>query len=113
MKEVKTFIRPGVCDELLPHLEAIGVQGMSVIDVSLLGNWTDQQKSHVSIEYCKQYSKAIKVELVCPDDLVEIVIACILDHAHSGLSGDGKIFVTNVETAVSIRTKHRGVAVLV
>ena len=113
MKELKAYIRPERADTVISHLEAIGIDGMTVIDVSLLGSWADKKGLNISIEYCQRYSKAVKIELVCPDDLVEIVIGSILDHAHSGQPGDGKIFVGNVEDAVSIRTKNRGTDALV
>lgn len=113
MKEIKAYIRPERADTVISHLEAIGIDGMTVIDVSLLGSWADKKGLNISIEYCQRYSKACKIELVCPDDLVEIVIGSILDHAHSGQPGDGKIFVGNVEDAVSIRTKNRGTDALV
>ncbi len=112
MKEIKAYIRPERADTVISHLEAIGISGMTVIDVSLLGSWADKKELNISIEYCDRYSKACKIELICSDDLAEIVIGSILDHAHSGQPGDGKIFVTNVEDAVSIRTKMHGIDAL-
>ncbi len=109
MKEIKAYIRPERADIVLSHLEAIGITGMTVIDVSMIGSWADKKDLNISLEYCERYSKAVKIELICPDDLSEMVIGTILDHAHSGQPGDGKIFVANVEDAVSIRTKKRGV----
>lgn len=108
MKEIKAYIRPERADTVISHLEAIGIKGMTVIDVSLLGSWADKKGLNISLEYCDRYSKACKIELVCPDDLAEIVVESILDHAHSGQPGDGKIFVANVEDAFSIRTKKHG-----
>lgn len=112
MKEVKAYIRPERADVVISHLEAIGIIGMTVIDVSLLGSWADKKELNISLEYCQRYSKAVKIELVCPDEMAEIVIGSILDHSHSGQPGDGKIFIANIEDAVSIRTKKRGVDAL-
>lgn len=112
MKEIKAFIRPERADEVISHLEAIGINGMTVIDVSLLGSWADKKELNISIEYCERYSKAVKIELICPDEMVEPIIGSILDHSHSGQPGDGKIFVANIEDAVSIRTKKRGIDAL-
>ena len=112
MKEIKAYIRPERADTVISHLEAIGINGMTVIDVSLIGSWADKKGLNISLEYCERYSKACKIELVCPDDLAEIVVGVILGHAHSGEPGDGKIFIANIEDAVSIRTKKRGLEAL-
>jgi len=112
MKEIKAYIRPERGDAVISHLESAGIKGMTVIDVSMIGSWADKKGLNISLEYCDRYSKAMKLEIVCPDDFVEIAVGIILDHAHSGEAGDGKIFVSNVEEAVSIRTKHRGEAAL-
>ena len=112
MKEIKAYIRTERADEVISHLEAIGINGMTVIDVSLLGTWADKRGLNISIEYCERYSKAVKIELVCDDDAIKLAIQTILDHSHSGQPGDGKIFVTNVEDAVSIRTRKRGIQAL-
>ena len=112
MKEIKAYIRPERADTVISHLEAIGINGMTVIDVSTIGSWAGKKDLKISLEYCERYCKSVKMELICPDDLVEIVIGSILDHAHSGQPGDGKIFVTNVEDAVSIRTKKHGIDAL-
>ncbi len=108
MKEIKAYIRPERADEVISHLEAVGINGMTVIDVSLIGSWADKRELNISMEYCQRYSKAVKIELVCPDDMADIVIGSILDHSHSGQPGDGKIFIMNVEDTISIRTKKRG-----
>ncbi len=112
MKEIKAYIRPERADAVISHLEAIGINGMTVIDVSLIGSWADKKGLNISLEYCERYSKACKIELVCPDDFAEIAVGAILDHAHSGQPGDGKIFIANVEDAVSIRTKKHGMDAL-
>ena len=112
MKEIKAYIRPDRADEVISHLEAVGIKGMTVIDVSIIGTWANPKESKVSLEFCDKYCKALKIELICADDWAEVVIQTILDHAHSGQPGDGKIFVGNVEDDVSIRTKKRGVDAL-
>lgn len=112
MKEIKAYIRPERADVVISHLESIGVNGMTVIDVSLLAGWADKSGLSISMEYCERYSKAVKLEIICPDDMVEIVIGAVLEHSHSGQPGDGKIFVENVEEAVSIRTRKRGIDAL-
>ena len=112
MKEIKAYIRPEVADNVISHLEVIGITGMTVIDVSMLGNWADSERSRISMEYCEKYCKAVKLEVVCVDEVVDLAVQTILEHAHSGRKGDGKIFVANVEDAVRIRTKKHGIDAL-
>lgn len=112
MKEIKAYIRPSMADGVISGLEAAGVKGMTVIDVSTLGGWTDTKNSQLSIEYCEKYCISIKIELVCEDDNVENFVNIILEKAHTGSKGDGKIFVSDITDSISIRTKQRGAEAL-
>ncbi|MGB9773039.1 MAG: P-II family nitrogen regulator [Bacteroidota bacterium] len=112
MKEIKAYVRPEVVDEVISHLEAVGIKGMTVIDVSMLGNWADPENSKISMEYCERYCKVVKIELVCQDEVADLAVQTILDHAHSGRKGDGKIFVADIIDAISIRTKQHGKSAL-
>jgi nitrogen regulatory protein P-II 1 len=108
MKEIKAYIRPEMADRVLSALELVGVKGMTVIDVSTLGGWTDPKKTKLSIEYCEKYCSTVKIELVCADEDVEKHINVILEKAHTGQKGDGKIFVSDITESISIRTKEKG-----
>jgi len=108
MKEIKAYIRPNMGDRVISELEANGVKGMTIIDVSTLGEWADPQNSKLSIEYCQKYCSSLKIELVCEDNEVEKFINIILEKAHTGRKGDGKIFISNITDSISIRTKQRG-----
>ena len=108
MKEIKAYIRPERAEAVISELEINGVKGMTVIDVSLLGNWTDPKRSVLSMEYCERYCGSTKIELVCSDDELDKYMDIILEKAHTGQKGDGKIFVTDIYDAVSIRTKEHG-----
>lgn len=112
MKEIKAYIRPELANKVINELEEMGVKGMTVIDVSMIGAWADPEKLKVSLEYCDKYCKIVKLELVCSDDEVEKIIQVILKNAHTGRKGDGKIFVTDVKEAISIRTGERGIKAL-
>jgi nitrogen regulatory protein P-II 1 len=112
MKEIKAYIRPELADRVISELESAGVKGMTVIDVSMIGTWADPEKSKISLEYCDRYSKIVKLELVCEDDEVDKIVQIILANAHTGQKGDGKIFVTDVDEAISIRTKRKGAEAL-
>lgn len=112
MKEIKAYIRPDMADRVLSALEQGGVKGMTVIDVSTLGGWTDSERSKLSIKYCEKYSGSLKIELVCSDADVEKFANIILEKAHTGNHGDGKIFISDVSEAISIRTKGKGIKAL-
>lgn len=112
MKEIKTYIRPSAADRVISALEIAGAKGMTVIDVSTIGGWADPENSKLSIKYCERYSSSIKIELVCSDDDLEKLVSVILDKSHTGRKGDGKIFVSDITEAISIRTKQRGAEAL-
>lgn len=112
MKEIKAYVRPGMGDRIISELEANGVKGMTIIDVSILGGWTDPDNSQLSIEYCEKYCNSLKIELVCEDGNVEKFTNIILEKAHTGRKGDGKIFISDIVDSISIRTKQHGAEAL-
>lgn len=108
MKEIKAYIRPEIADRVISALELTNVKGMTVIDVSTIGGWADPKHSQLSIEYCEKYCSSVKIELVCEDEELGKFVDIILDKAHTGEKGDGKIFVSDITESISIRTKQRG-----
>ena len=107
MKEIKAYIRPEKADKVIFELEIAGAKGMTVIDVSTLGGWVDLKNTQLSIEYCEKYCNSLKIELVCGDDEYKKFVNVILDNAYTGGKGDGKIFVSDIMEAYSIRTKEQ------
>lgn len=65
MKEIKAYIRPDKADDVILELGHAGVKGLTVIDVSAVGGWTDSGKSQLSVEYCEKYCSSTKLELIC------------------------------------------------
>ena len=108
MKEIKAYIRPSMVEKVISALEIAGVPGMTIIDVSTLGKWIDPERSRLSIEYCERYCSSVKVELVCSDNELEKFVNIIVEKAHTGSKGDGKIFVSDISDTISIRTKRHG-----
>jgi len=113
MKKIEAIIKPFKLEELKTALHDIGVQGMTVTEVKGFG----RQKGHTEVyrgsEYTIDFVPKIKVEVVIDDSrvedsMVERVIATIIATTRTGKVGDGKIFVTPVDTAVRIRTGDRG-----
>ncbi|HWW49170.1 MAG TPA: P-II family nitrogen regulator [Xanthobacteraceae bacterium] len=104
MKIVTAIIKPFKLEEVRDALTALGVQGLTVTEVKGYG----RQKGHTEIyrgaEYAVNFIPKLKIEVAVPSSQVEIVIDAILSTAKTGHIGDGKIFVTNLERAIRIRT---------
>jgi len=104
MKIVMAIIKPFKLEEVRDALTALGVHGMTVTEVKGYG----RQKGHTEIyrgaEYAVSFLPKIKLEVAVSASLVDSVVAAIQSAARTGQIGDGKIFVTNIERAVRIRT---------
>ena len=108
MKKIEAIIKPHKLDDVKEAINALGVQGMTVSDVRGYG----RQKGHTEIyrgsEYTVDFVPKVKIEIVVDDDISEKVEDAILEAARTEKIGDGKIFVSDVEGAVRIRTGERG-----
>jgi nitrogen regulatory protein P-II 2 len=104
MKLIIAVIKPFKLDEVRDALTHAGVHGMTVTEVKGYG----RQKGHMEIyrgaEYAVNFLPKVRIELVVADDQLEPAMAAIATGAKTGQIGDGKIFVTDVERAVRIRT---------
>ncbi len=108
MKKIEAIIKPFKLEEVKDALAEIGVEGMTVTEVKGFG----RQKGHTEIyrgsEYTVDFLPKIKLEIVIADGLLESATAAIMKAAKTGKIGDGKIFVSPVESAVRIRTEETG-----
>ena len=104
MKFVTAVIKPFKLDEVREALSEIGVQGITVTEVKGFGRQKGHTELYRGAEYQVDFLPKIKVELVLADDQVQQAIEAIEASAKTGKIGDGKIFVTSVETAIRIRT---------
>lgn len=105
MKEIKAYIKKHKLNEVVRALRKIeGLTGLSVIDSRGYGIGWGGAGGGEQLD-CRP---GIKVEIVCRDELAEEVVATIEKAAHTGLKGDGKIYVSSVGQAVRIRTGERG-----
>ena len=104
MKLISAIIRPFVLDGVRDALTAIGVQGLTAYEVKGFG----RQRGHTDIyrgaEYAVKYIPKIKIELFVGDDLAPRVVDTIRESARTGKTGDGKIYVMDINQAVRIRT---------
>lgn len=108
MKLVTAIIRPFKLDDVKDALSAIGVMGMTVSEVKGFG----RQKGHTEIyrgaEYAIDFIPKTKIEVAVADDVLDKVIEAIVESAKGNKVGDGKIFVTNLDNVVRIRTGETG-----
>ena len=100
--------KPFKLEDVKEALAEIGIEGMTVTEVKGFG----RQKGHTEIyrgsEYTVDFLPKVKFDLVVPDDRLDTAVKAIVKSAKTGKIGDGKIFVTNIEEAIRIRTEERG-----
>ncbi|MBU2979093.1 P-II family nitrogen regulator [Alteromonas sp. C1M14] len=104
MKKLEAIIKPFKMDDVREALADVGIAGMTVTEVKGFGRQKGHTELYRGAEYQVDFLPKIKVELVLSDDQVELAIEAIEKSAKTGKIGDGKIFVTTVESAVRIRT---------
>ena len=108
MKKIEAVIKPFKLDEVRESGSEIGVNGLTVTEVKGFGRQKGHTELYRGAEYVVDFLPKIKIELVVADDMVEPAMDAIIKAAHTGKIGDGKIFVTNVEQVVRIRTGETG-----
>ena len=104
MKLVMAIIKPFKLDDVREALTAMGIQGMTVSEVKGFGRQKGQTEIYRGAEYEVSFLPKVKLEVVVADDVVEKVADSIQRTAATEKSGDGKIFIIDVEKAVRIRT---------
>ena len=108
MKKIEAIIKPFKLDEVREALSDIGVSGLTVTEVKGFGRQKGHTELYRGAEYVVDFLPKVKIEIVVGDDAVEGAIGSIVKAARTGKIGDGKIFVSNVEQVVRIRTGETG-----
>ena len=108
MKKIEAIIKPFKLDEVKEALHDVGVSGITVTEAKGFGRQKGHTELYRGAEYVIDFLPKVKIEVVIEDGLVENVVEAIENAARTGRIGDGKIFVTNVEQAVRIRTGDSG-----
>ena len=108
MKKIEAIIKPFKLDEVREALSDIGVSGLTVTEVKGFGRQKGHTELYRGAEYVVDFLPKVKIEIVIADDLVDTAIDSIIKAAHTGKIGDGKIFVSNIEQVVRIRTGETG-----
>jgi len=108
MKKIEAIIKPFKLEEVKEALAELGIEGMTVTEVKGFG----RQKGHTEIyrgsEYTVDFLPKIKLEVVLVDSLVDAASKSIINAAKTGKIGDGKLFISNIEEAIRIRTEETG-----
>ncbi len=104
MKEIKAYVRKEQAEIVIRKLEREGVSGMTVLDANALSQWADSESFSYSIDLVQKYSTVVKIELICPANRLDVLTEVIRKYGYTGKSGDGWIFVSNVEKSIRIKT---------
>ena len=108
MKHVTAIVKPFVLEDVKGALEQIGVLGLTISEVQGYG----RQKGHTEVyrgaEYSVDFVPKVRVEVVVDDALLDKVVDAVVEAARTGKIGDGKVWVSPVETVVRVRTGERG-----
>ncbi len=108
MKQIQAIIKPFKLDEVKDALHEVGVKGLTVIEAKGFGRQKGHTELYRGAEYVVDFLPKVKIEVVVEDAMLEAVVEAIQRAAHTGRIGDGKIFVTNVEEVLRIRTGEKG-----
>lgn len=112
MKKIEAVIRPFKLDDVKEALLEEGIRGMTISEVRGYGRQKGHKETYRGSEYQIEFVPKIKIEVVVEDNAAEKVVDAILRTAKTGQVGDGKIFISNVEDAIRIRTDESGPAAL-
>lgn len=108
MKMITAIIKPFKLDDVRQAVTEIGVQGITVTEVKGFGRQRGHTELYRGAEYVVDFLPKTKIELVVGDDIADQITAAIVDAARTGKVGDGKIFVSQLEQAIRIRTGETG-----
>jgi nitrogen regulatory protein P-II 2 len=112
MKIVSAIIKPFKLDDVRAALAELGVNGLTVYEVKGFGRQKGHTELYRGAEYVVDYIPKVKLEIAIEDDQLDQVIDAVIDAARTGKIGDGKIFVTELESVVRIRTGETGPSAL-
>ncbi len=108
MKLIQAIIKPFKLDEVKEALIELGIQGMTVTEVKGFGRQKGHKETYRGTEYQIEFVPKIKLDIVVADDRVNEALAAIIRAAKTGSIGDGKIFVSDLEQIIRIRTGESG-----
>jgi nitrogen regulatory protein P-II 1 len=108
VKKIEAIIKPFKLDDVKDALHDVGVSGITVTEVKGFGRQKGHTELYRGAEYVIDFLPKVKIEVVVEDSLADNVVEAIANAARTGRIGDGKIFVSDIEQAVRIRTGDTG-----
>ena len=108
MKKIEAIIRPAKLEAVRNALEKVGYSGLMITEIEGHGKQKGVVQQWRGKKYKVELLPKVKIEVVVKDQDVERIAKAIIDAAHTGIIGDGKIFISNVENAIRIRTGEKG-----
>ena len=108
MKKIEAIIKPFKLSAVKNALHEINLSGMTVIEVKGFGRQRGQGGIDKNQDYDDEFHAKVKIEIIVKDDIVEKAIESIKKSAYSGKIGDGKIFISNIDQVIRIRTGEKG-----
>jgi nitrogen regulatory protein P-II 1 len=108
MKKIEAVVRHYKLEEVKDALTEVGVKGMTVTEVRGFGRQKGHKEQYRGAEYTVDFLPKVKLEVIVADEDAKTVIDTLLTTARTGQIGDGKIFITNLEEAIRIRTGETG-----
>jgi nitrogen regulatory protein P-II 1 len=112
MKKIEAIIRPHLLEAVKNSLQEIDVKGMTISEVQGYGRQRGHTETYRGTEYQIDFIPKLKVEIIIPDDIEDMVVWAIAKAAQTGKFGDGKIFIIPIDDCIRIRTGERGEAAL-
>ena len=108
MKKIEAIIKPFKLDEVREALSEIGIMGLTATEVKGFGRQKGHTELYRGAEYVVDFLPKVKLDLIVSDSLLDKAVETIIKASHTGKIGDGKIFVTDVNEVIRIRTGERG-----
>lgn len=108
MKEINAYIQPFMLQKVINALRNSNIQGMPVTEIKGAGKDKDESHPHYIMNSIVDLTPKVKLEIMCSDEDVNEMVRVIKESAHTGRGGDGKIIISNIEDAISIRTGETG-----
>ena len=108
MKLITAIIKPFKVDDVREALADVGVQGVTVSEVKGFGRQKGHTELYRGAEYVVDFLPKVKLEIASTDECEDIIIDAIIKAAHTGKIGDGKIFVSQLDQVIRIRTSEEG-----
>jgi nitrogen regulatory protein P-II 2 len=108
MKLITAIIKPFKLDDVRQAVAEIGIQGITVTEVKGFGRQRGHTELYRGAEYVVDFLPKAKIEMAVPADIVEQVIEAVVNTARTGKIGDGKVFVSDLEQVIRIRTGETG-----